>query len=303
MYAEQTREVERIKLKMQEKIASEKDRLKRIMERRLAEKQAELERKMCFTDDKFRQLREILNADDDWEYFGDILPPPSLPSTATSSEASAATIRQTRVKKLAQDREPLQEPRFPKARSAVDFVSGSGATTSHYNAHSSRNRVESIFFKENENPNSQGTKSIAVANPRHRRSTSTGDVWIEHKPIGNLELNTVLQPAMKKRKSVSKLEVKDVTKSDVSKYVLQHQEQDSQGELETQLYKGDVIPSAGGGAQIIFNDIEKLRQVSPPPSYNLRKRSSENVPLREIEDRCSVSVECHGIPSKLQKKK
>lgn len=45
---------------------------------------------------------------------------------------------------------------------------------------------------------------------------------------------------MKKKKSVSKLEVKDVVKSDVSKYVLQHQEQDSQGEVETQLYKASV---------------------------------------------------------------
>lgn len=46
---------------------------------------------------------------------------------------------------------------------------------------------------------------------------------------------TVLQPAMKKKKSVSKLEVKDVTNSE--KYVLQHQEQDSHGEVETQLFK------------------------------------------------------------------
>ena len=47
--------------------------------------------------------------------------------------------------------------------------------------------------------------------------------------------DTVLQPAIKKKKSVSKLEVKDVTNSE--KYILQHQEQDSQGEVETQLYK------------------------------------------------------------------
>lgn len=44
-----------------------------------------------------------------------------------------------------------------------------------------------------------------------------------------------MQPAIRKKKSVSKLEVKDVTNSE--KYVLQHQEQDSQGEVETQLYK------------------------------------------------------------------
>lgn len=292
LMCEQAREVDRMKTKMQEKIASEKDRLRRIMERRLAEKQAELERKMCFTDDKFRQLREILNADDDWEYFGDINAQiPSLPTTTTSSEAS---MPQTRHSKKPSHGESETEVKFPKARSAADIVNA---------GQSNRNRIDSVFMKENENPNLPGTRGIVVANPRHRRSTSTGtDRWIEHKPIGHLELNTCLQPAMKKKKSVSKLEVRDVIKPDVSKYVLQHQVQDSEGEMETQLYKADVIPSAGGGAQVIFNDVETLRQKSPPSSYNLRKRSSgDNLPLREIEARCTVSVECHGLPPKKKK--
>lgn len=34
--------------------------------------------------------------------------------------------------------------------------------------------------------------------------------------------------------------------------------------------QGDIVPSTGGGAQVIFNDVEKLRQVSPTPVYNLR---------------------------------
>lgn len=300
LLSEQSREVDRMKTKMQEKIASEKDRLRRIMERRLAEKQAELERKMCFTDEKFRQLREILNADDDWEYFGDFnVQLPSVPTTASSSETSVPQTRRTRQTSQG---DTVPETRFQKARSAVDFVLGSNAS-SQVPSTSVKHVADSIFFKENRPPNSQGTRSVAVSNPRHRRSTSTGAVWIEHKPVGNLDLNTVLQPAMKKKKSVSKLEVNDVTNSNVSKYVLQHQEQDSRGELETQLFKGDVIPSAGGGAQIIFNDVETLRQVSPPPTYNLRKRSGDNLPLRDIEDRCTVSVECHGLPSKISRKK
>ncbi|XP_054719121.1 kinesin-like protein KIF23 [Uloborus diversus] len=302
--SEQSKEVERVKNKMQEKLASEKDRLRRIMERRLAEKQAELERKMCFTDEKFRQLREILNADD-WDYF-DVavaLPAATVPSTATS-EASVPEGKVTRKATATSNSagEPSVEPRFTKVKSAVDFFNGGSNRQTPSAGPSSRNNHDSIFSKENRTP-STTPRPPAVANPRHRRShSSSGDVWIEHKPIGNLELNTVLQPAMKKKKSVSKLEVKDVTKSDVSKYVLQHQEQDSQGEVETQLYKADVIPSAGGGAQVIFNDVEKLKQVSPPPVYNLRKRSSENLPLREIENRCTVSVECHGLPSKIMKK-
>lgn len=301
MLTDQAREVERMKTKMQEKLASEKDRYRRIMERRLAAKQAELERKMCLTDEKFRQLREILN-DDDWDYLGDINVPIQAIPSSTNSEASVPVTR-SKKKSSTDAGEPSVETRFSKTRSATDVAQSNNGPNIQFPSQSSRNDVESIFYKENRPPNStQGTRGIVVANPRHRRSTSTGDVWIEHKPVGNLELNTVLQPAMKKKKSVSKLEVKDVTNSDASKYVLQHQEQDSQGEVETQLFKADIIPSAGGGAQVIFNDVEKLRQVSPPPVYNLRKRSGD-LPLREIEDRCTVSVECHGLPSKIMKKK
>ncbi|GIY46116.1 kinesin-like protein KIF23 [Caerostris extrusa] len=300
--SDQNKEIEHVKVKMHEKLASEKDRLKRIMERRLAAKQAELERKMCFTDEKFRQLREILNADD-WEFIGDIGIPP-VPSSVTSTVTSESSAPETRrPKRRSLDDPPASEAKFSKTRSAVDFVRGSRHNTPQSSQQSSKNDFDSLFAKENKPPNSS-QRSVAIANLRHRRSqSSSGGVWIEHKPIGNLELNTVLQPTMKKKKSVTKLNVKDVTSNDVSKYVLQHQEQDSQGEVETQLYKGDVIPSAGGGAQVVFNDVEKLRQASPPTTYNLRKRSGDSVPLREVEDRCTVSVECHGYPSKILKKK
>lgn len=42
---------------------------------------------------------------------------------------------------------------------------------------------------------------------------------------------------MKKKKSVTQLNVKDVINKDSSRYLLQHQEQDSQGEMVTELYK------------------------------------------------------------------
>ena len=37
--------------------------------------------------------------------------------------------------------------------------------------------------------------------------------------------------------------------------------------------QGDVIPTAGGGRQIIFNDVEVLRQKSPERLPTPRKRS------------------------------
>ncbi|KAK9505405.1 hypothetical protein O3M35_009470 [Rhynocoris fuscipes] len=136
---------------------------------------------------------------------------------------------------------------------------------------------------------------VAVANRRHRRSRSAGDVWLEHKPKTPVPLNTLMQPTMTKRKSVTKLtDAKDVTEK-TSKYCLMTQGQDSDGDLETRLYKGDVIPTAGGGAQVMFNDVEVLKQVSPTVSPS-RKRPDEI--RRDIEAACSIALEGHKIRRK-----
>jgi len=119
-------------------------------------------------------------------------------------------------------------------------------------------------------------KSAAVVNPRHRRSRSTdADMWLDHTPSrGAVPLNTVLQPALKKRRSVTRLQEKDIVNSKTSKYLLTTQNQDSDGGLETRLYKGDVLPTAGGGRQVVFNDVEVLTQTSPT-TESPRKRSYE----------------------------
>ena len=40
------------------------------------------------------------------------------------------------------------------------------------------------------------------------------------------------------------------------RYVLTHQEQDSAGEMETRLVKGDILPTSTGGSQVVFQDVE-----------------------------------------------
>ncbi|RZC32836.1 kinesin-like protein KIF23 [Asbolus verrucosus] len=112
----------------------------------------------------------------------------------------------------------------------------------------------------------QARRNGAATTPavRRRRSRSAGDVWLEHNSVKPVPLGTVLQPSMKKRKSVTKLsKASDITNPKQSKYCLIAQEQDLEGELETKVYKGDILPTCGGGAQVIFNDVEKLRQESP----------------------------------------
>ena len=84
---------------------------------------------------------------------------------------------------------------------------------------------------------------MALRNPRHRRSRSAEGTgrWLDHCPATPVPLNTVFQPSMKKRKSITKLtDVKDITKG-TERYCLTTQEQDTDGELETRLYKVCIL--------------------------------------------------------------
>ena len=59
------------------------------------------------------------------------------------------------------------------------------------------------------------------------------------------------------------MEAADVVNDKTSKYLLTTNTQDQEGEVTTKLYKGDVIPTVGGGRQVVFNDVEVLTQESP----------------------------------------
>lgn len=68
--------------------------------------------------------------------------------------------------------------------------------------------------------------------------------------------DTVLQPKIKKKKSVSKLEVKDT--KEASKYMLTHQDLDSEDNLTTKIYK------VGGTTKIYVHHQDILGKASPP---------------------------------------
>jgi kinesin family protein 23 len=131
--------------------------------------------------------------------------------------------------------------------------------------------------------------------------------WLEHKAPFVVAPGTVLQPFYKRTKSVTSPEMKDITNSRTSRYCLITQEADTDGELETRLYKGDVIPTTTGGAQVVFDDVECLKQLSPinatttSPTTELRKRKSNTEQRKtpskksaaEIGDLCSTGIEGH----------
>lgn len=102
-------------------------------------------------------------------------------------------------------------------------------------------------------------------NPRHRRSKSVGSgaTWLEHKENHQVPLGTIFSPSagVKIRKSATQIELGDTLKA--TNYMLHHQTATEDGNVETQLYKGSIIPTAGGGSAVIFNDVEELRQTSP----------------------------------------
>ena len=117
-------------------------------------------------------------------------------------------------------------------------------------------------------------KGPAVSTRKRRSRSVEGERWLDHRPATTLDTDTIFQPQMGRTKSITKLvDQKDVTDAKISKYVLTTQEQvrhslvtnhhlvfcnvlvwfllqDSAGEIETKLYKGDVLTTVGGGAQV-----------------------------------------------------
>ncbi|KAL2733466.1 kinesin-like protein KIF23 isoform X1 [Vespula maculifrons] len=130
---------------------------------------------------------------------------------------------------------------------------------------------------------------IPVVNPRYRRSQSV-DRWIDHRPPPMVPVGTILQPVMHRKRSVTHLtDPKDITNK-ASRYCLISQNQDEEGELETKLYKGDILPTCGGGAQVVFNDMEYLKQLSPVTKKRSVTLSPRNKDQVTSSDNC-LSIE------------
>ncbi|XP_034950215.1 kinesin-like protein KIF23 [Chelonus insularis] len=141
------------------------------------------------------------------------------------------------------------------------------------------NDIKQKFTPQTPNDARSRKDRVPVANLRHRRSQSA-DRWIDHRPGALVPTGTVLQPLMRRRRSVTKLTSPKEITDGASRYLLVAQEQDTDGELETKLYKADILPTSGGGAQVVFNDVECLKQLSPVSN---RKRSGTS-DVRESTD-------------------
>ncbi|VVC96494.1 kinesin-like protein KIF23 [Leptidea sinapis] len=149
-------------------------------------------------------------------------------------------------------------------------------------------------------------RGVAIANPRHRRSLSAdgrGRGWVEHAPNNMVPMGTVMKPTLGNSKHVNKLtNVKDITHTKRSKYCLLSQQQDTDGEVETMAYKGDIVPTCGGGAQVIFKDVELLKQFSPTKERESHSTSGRHSCARHSGKRRDTGCSPPQTPSNTSKK-
>ncbi|XP_076242067.1 kinesin-like protein KIF23 [Calliopsis andreniformis] len=240
---------QRVKEKYTTKIQAETDKISKELESKLRRQREILQSQMKEKEDKLKLMKQILNQE------GDV-----------------------KEKQVSEERIPIIDnteiPTTPKATTAT-----AGSTTSSTTITSmipetvssplSTPKPTAVKFTDTDDVRLSRREKIPVVNLRYRRSQSA-DRWIDHRPPGLVPVGTILQPLIRKKRSVTQLvDPKDIIDK-ASKYCLVSQEQDTDGELETKLYKGDILPTSGGGAQVVFNDMEHLKQVSP---VSRRKRS------------------------------
>lgn len=258
---------QRVKQKYNNKIQAETAKMTKELETKLQQQRELLQNQMKEKEEKLNLVKQILVSDDAnkiatpcKETSPTTINIPEIPILNTPC-SSATTIPATTI-----TAEPTVEDNTPKITTKSECDSGE--------------------INKNER--------IPVVNPRYRRSQSA-DRWLDHRPTPIVPVGTILQPTMRRKRSVTHLtDPKDITNR-TSRYCLVSQNQDEEGELETKLYKGDILPTSGGGAQVVFNDMEYLKQLSPVT----RKRSVTQSP--RSKDQVTSSKNCSSAETDSKK--
>lgn len=278
----------RLKQTLKDLTSSERLRWEKECDKRVRQTQIEMEGAVLAKSEKLRQLRHVVQGlDIPEENQGKIErliydeKPDVVSSHHPPASAPAKSKRPAVAKKPLHTRTKTVTGGTPYGRQKVRSKSPP-ATPSSRNSHAPPIRA------------------------KHRRSRSS-DYWLEHKPADTLSTNTVMQPHLKNKKTVRTPLVKDFKAT--PNYILTHQEEDSCGEIETKLIKGEVMKTRGGGTSVQFTDIETLKKslgakggikMTPKSSGKTpgkkRKSEGEEEPDSEdswtsIETRCAVGIE------------
>uniref|UniRef100_A0A0N5A3B2 Kinesin-like protein n=1 Tax=Parastrongyloides trichosuri TaxID=131310 RepID=A0A0N5A3B2_PARTI len=109
----------------------------------------------------------------------------------------------------------------------------------------------------------QGRRNGYVNPKYHRRSQSATGRILDHQPTNKIPTGSVLRPHLPRtgvKKTIAPSR-RDLQRSDA--YILTHQEIDNEGNVSTNIIKGECIPTSGGGRYVKFEDIENLQHQSP----------------------------------------
>ncbi|KAH9412486.1 Kinesin-like protein kif23 [Dermatophagoides pteronyssinus] len=164
-----------------------------------------------------------------------------------------------------------QEAKFQVLQNLFNTDASSSETMHMVNSSTRRQRSNSESSVSPEKTNKRdlirSNAATPVVNPKYDHETAkTNGKWINHQPTLMLPMGTIMKPVIKNKKSVTQLKTSDFygnRRSAASKYALIHHEATNSGSIETKIFKGNVIPSTAGGAQIVFNDVELLKQIPP----------------------------------------
>lgn len=256
---EMDEERERLKVKYQEHVRSEQKRIKGHYERQVMEVVSKFQNENVDYKERMRLLNEIITSD-----------PTSFAMVRDNYLASRSTNSPppTHVNGLSSTL-PKQGPCTPTSPSKKKRTNRPIPVSDDILERSRRSRHRSSPVLPMETETGALTREDhhpPSFNPRHKRSLSAGNGnWIDHRPPGTLDLGTIFQPKIKNKTSLSNLKDANAkTFKRASNYALTHHVADPvNGEVETQVIKGDVIPSLGGGAHVVFNDVETLKQSDP----------------------------------------
>ena len=99
--------------------------------------------------------------------------------------------------------------------------------------------VATTTIVSNEEDGTPGVPAPANARGPHvlGRKRIFSENWLVHKPATNVACGDILQPVMKKKKTVTNPKPKHLRSNIANKYCLEHQEEGSEGDVKTDLFK------------------------------------------------------------------
>lgn len=276
--------------RMRGAIANQKSQFEKQCERRVRNAQSQMQEKMWAKDERLRQLKSIMVESNSRE--GRPTTRRAALSNSTLPSAESGSGESSRPSKLTRKR---------RSRSADNLLSERTMNKSRRASNSSQDLCQTTPKGVKKTIANTGVTDPALpVAPKHTRGKSSGgNGWLAHHPTTTVSTGTIMQPCIKPGKIVSVPSPKDIKNAD--KYLLTHQKEDFEGEIETHLIKGDVIHTRSGGQQVQFVDIETLKQRDPhksktEPSPRKRKSSGDKSDddqssWTDVETRCSTAIE------------